>query len=119
MIAASEKDPIHPQATGGEGESKWPGQMADDVGNTYGPEPLATLTATSTELIISGTRGTFRVPRASVTGLCRGKMYPWFFSALRIKHTVASYPIDLQSKPEPGRWRDVLARLKVLGYPAD
>lgn len=117
MIAASKKGPTGTQATASDGEIKWHGHMADDVGSTYGPEPLATLTATANELVLSGTRGTFRMPRAAVARLCRGKMYPWFFSAMRIKHTVSGYPEDLQFKPQPGHWRDVLARLKSLGYP--
>lgn len=91
--------------------------MADDIASTYGPEPMASLTATAQELVLSGTRGTFRVPRSAVTRLGRGKMYPWFFAALRIHHSVAGYPDALQFKPQPGHWRDVLARLKSLGYP--
>jgi hypothetical protein len=118
MIAASEKGPLHRQDSTDDAEIRWPGQMADDVGNTYGPEPMATLTANANELVLSGSRGTFRLPRASVAALGRGKMYPWFFSALRIRHTIAGYPSDLQFRPQPGHWRDVLARLKSLGYPA-
>lgn len=91
--------------------------MADDVASTYGPEPLASLTATAHELVLSGTRGTFRVPRSAVTRLGRGNFYPWFFSALRIHHSVPGYPENLQFKPQPGHWRDVVARLKSLGYP--
>jgi hypothetical protein len=45
-------------------------------------------------------------------------MFPRVFSALRIQHSVAGYPDALQFKPQPGHWRDVLARLKTLGYPA-
>jgi len=43
--------------------------MADDVSNTYGPDPLAALSATADLLVLSGTRGTFRVPRSAVTKL--------------------------------------------------
>lgn len=117
MIAASHKTLVPPGTNSSDDEIKWPGQMADDVASTYGPEPLATLTATSSELVLSGTRGTFRIPRSAVTRLGRGGMYPWFFSALRIHHSVAGLPANLQFKPQPGRWRDVLARLKALGYP--
>ena len=91
--------------------------MADDIGNTYGPDPLATLTATPDELLLSGTRGTYRVARSAVTRLGRGGMYPWFFSALRIHHTAPGLPRVLQFKPLPGHWREVLAGLRSLGYP--
>ena len=114
-VSASHSDPS--AAGWDKGEIKWPGHMADDVASTYGPEPLAMLTATPNELVLHGTRGTFRVPRSAVTRLGRGKMYPWFFSALRIHHSVTGYPDALQFKPQPGHWRDVLTRLKTLGYP--
>jgi hypothetical protein len=117
MTAVSIQRPDSSPVISNDGENKWPGHMADDIANTYGPEPLATLTATADELVLSGSRGTFRVPRSAVTRLGRGKMYPWFFSALRIHHSVAGYPDALQFKPQPGHWRDVLAWLKALGFP--
>jgi hypothetical protein len=76
------------------------------------------LTATTHELVLSGTRGTFRVPRSAVTRLGRGNFYPWLFSAMRIHHSVAGLPKSLQFKPQPGHWREVLARLQALGYPS-
>ena len=91
--------------------------MADDVASTYGPEPMATLVATATELLLSGTRGTFRLPRAAVSRLSRGKLYPWFFSAVRIHHTLTGLPRDLQFKPINDKPRDVLDTLRALGYP--
>jgi hypothetical protein len=98
-------------------ETRWLGHMADDIASTYGPEPLAFLMASPDALVLSGTRGTFRLPRAAVTKLGRGKMYPWFFSALRIHHAVSSYPSALQFKPLGAHWREVQAKLKSLGYP--
>lgn len=98
-------------------ELKWHGHMADDVGATYGPEPMASLAATADALVLSGTRGTFHIPRAAVTKLGRGKMYPWLFSAVRIRHTVAGFPAGLQFKPLGVRPRDLLAQLRQLGYP--
>ena len=117
MHGVSEKQSGPPSADGHDGETTWPGHMADDVGSTYGPEPTATLTATADLLILSGTRGTFRLPRAAVTRLGRGKMYPWFFSALHIRHSVAGYPVNLQFKPLNSRWSDLRDRLETLGYP--
>jgi len=99
------------------GELRWPGHMADDIAATYGPEPLASLTATADVLILNSTRGTYRVPRASVTTLRRGKMYPWFFKGLRIQHRVAGFPTVLQFLPLIGHWKEVQAQLKALGYP--
>ncbi len=46
--------------------------MSDGVGATYGPKPLAFLSANSDELLLSGNRGTFRLPRASFLKLGRG-----------------------------------------------
>jgi hypothetical protein len=92
--------------------------MADDVGGTYGPEPLAFLSATSEELVLAGTRGNFRVPRTSITKIGRGKMYPWFFSGVRIHHTVGTLPRDLQFKPLGEHWRQVMQALRELGYPS-
>lgn len=100
-----------------DGETKWLGHMADDVGATYGPEPMATLSATPERLVLSGTRGTFRIPRNAVKKLSRAKMYPWVFSGLRIQHQVPGYPADLQFKPLGCHWREVQAALKTLGYP--
>jgi hypothetical protein len=91
--------------------------MADDVGSTYGPEPLASLRATPAALVLSGTLGAFQLPRSAITKLGRGNFYPWFFSALRIHHRVAGYPVALQFKPLGTHWRVVQAQLKSLGYP--
>jgi len=99
------------------GELKWPGHMADDVGATYGHEALAALTATADQLVLSGTRGHYRIPRSAVTKVGRASMYPWFFSGLRIHHGSASLPRELQFKPQPGNWREIAAQLKTLGYP--
>jgi hypothetical protein len=99
------------------GELRWPGHMADDVGNTYGPEPMASLTATADLLVLHGTRGTFRLPKAAVVKLGRGKMYPWMFKGLRIHHRIHGISADLQFQPLDGNWREVQARLKDLGYP--
>lgn len=93
--------------------------MADDVAATYGPEPLASLTATADELVLTGPRGTFRVSRPAVRKLGRGKMYPWFFAAVRIHHDAPNLPRDLQFKPLGLAPRDVLAQLRALGYPVD
>lgn len=92
--------------------------MADDVAGTYGPEPMAFLSATTEELILAGTRGTFRIPRPEIIKLGRGKMYPWFFSALRIHHRVEGFPRDLQFKPLDAHWREVAEALRELGYPS-
>ena len=95
----------------------WPGHMADDIAATYGPEPLANLTATADFLSLTSTRGNFRVPRAAVTTLGRGNLYPWLFSAMRIHHTVANYPRSLQFKPLGLKPRELMAKLRELGYP--
>ena len=108
---------LEPLPTLSANETRWLGHMADDVGSTYGPEPLAFLTASTDAIVLSGTRGTFRVPRAAVTKLGRGKMYPWFFSGLRIHHRVPGCPSDLQFKPLFAHWREVQVKLKSLGYP--
>ena len=91
--------------------------MCDGEGATYGPTPLAFLSATPDELLLCGNRGSFRLSRNAVRKLGRGGLYPWFFSALRIHHTVPNYPRELQFKPMEARPRDVLERLKQMGYP--
>lgn len=95
----------------------WPGHMADDVAATYGTDPLANLTAIPEFLSLTSARGDFRVPRAAVTKLGRGNFYPWFFSAVRIHHTVVGLPHSLQFKPLGLKPRDVMAKLRELGYP--
>lgn len=96
----------------------WPGHMADDVGATYGQEPMAFLNASPTELLLSGNRGTFRLPRTAVVKIRRGGMYPWFFGSVRLHHSVPGFPVDLQFKPLGTTPRAVLDALKRLGYPA-
>ncbi len=91
--------------------------MADDVAATDGPKPLAMLTATPQELVLTGTRGTYRFPRAEVQGIGRGGFYPWFFGAIRVRHRVAKFPRSLQFKPMEGGWRAVRDRLREMGYP--
>ncbi|MBL9188695.1 MAG: hypothetical protein JNK23_14530 [Opitutaceae bacterium] len=97
---------------------QWSGHAADDVASTYGPEPLATLTATPDELILTSTRGNFRLPRTAVTRIGRGNLYPWLFSAVRIHHSISGYPRALQFKPLGAKTSDVRLQLQALGYPS-
>ena len=96
---------------------RWEGHMTDGIGATYGPEPMAVLSATSTELVLSGTRGVFHLARATVMKLGRGRMYPWFFAGIRIHHTAPKCPEELQFKPMGTQTRDIFAQLRSLGYP--
>lgn len=91
--------------------------MAEDSGSTFGPIPCATLTATETEICLRGTRGEFRLPRAVVTKIGRGKLYPWFFAAIQFHHQRPKISRELQFKPMNCSRREVLARLAGLGYP--
>ena len=90
--------------------------MSDGVAATYGPSPLAFLSARSDELLLCGNRGSFRLPRPAVRKLGRGGFYPWFFSSLRIHHTLSSYPAELQFKPMQASVREILQQLHALGY---
>lgn len=96
---------------------RWEGHMSDGIGATYGPEPMAFLSATATELVLSGPRGTFHLARAHVVKLGRGRMYPWFFAGIRIHHKAPKYPDELQFKPLGALTRDIFAQLRSLGYP--
>lgn len=91
--------------------------MADDVAATDGPKPLAMLIAAPQELVLSGTRGTYRFARGDVLAVGRGSFYPWFFEAIRLRHGVAKFPRTLQFKPMDGKWRAVRDRLQEMGYP--
>lgn len=95
----------------------WQGHMADDVAATDGPKPMAMLIATPEELVLSGTRGTYRLRRSEVSGIGRGGFYPWFFGSIRLRHEIAKFPRALQFKPMEGGWRAVRDRLRELGYP--
>lgn len=95
----------------------WPGHMADDVGATYGPIPLATLTATATGLHLTGNLGDFRIPLPLVRKVGRARMYPWFFSGIRIQHACPGMPVSLQFKPMDARASDLLQELRTLGFP--
>jgi len=95
----------------------WSGHMADDVASTYGPDPMATLTATAEALSLTSPRGNFHLPRTAVTKLGRGTFYPWFFSAVRLHHAIRGYPDNLQFKPLGARPAEVREALRGLGYP--
>jgi hypothetical protein len=100
-------------------EFKWPGHMATDIAATFGPDPFATLTATSEALVVSGTLGTFRVPRSAVKRIGRGTLYPWFFGAVRIHHNIPGFPDALQFKPIELKPREIIEQVAGLGYPRD
>jgi len=99
------------------GLQRWEGHMSDDVGATFGIEPMAYLSANRDEIVISGTRGTHRLPRAAITKIGRGKLYPWFFVGIRIRHTLTTVPSELQFKPMGVERVEVLRALRELGYP--
>lgn len=92
--------------------------MANVVGNTVGHEPCAVLSANADEIWLKGTLGDFHIPRSAVTKIGRGGMYPWLFMCVRIHHNIPNLPWLLQFKPMKGaKTRDIVARLKLLGYP--
>jgi hypothetical protein len=95
----------------------WTGHMTNGLGTSYGPEPKAFLTATSEEILLSGTVGTFRIPRVAVTKVGRGNLYPWFFGGVRIHHVMPGLPEELQFNALGTRRRELLKRLAELGYP--
>lgn len=92
--------------------------MANDVGNTVGPEPAAVLSANADELWLKGTLGDFHIPRNAVTKIRRGGMYPWVFMCVWIRHAIPNYPSHLQFKALGVRSSDIIAQIKALGYPA-
>jgi hypothetical protein len=96
---------------------RWEGHMCDGVGVTQGPTPLAFLSATPDELLLCGNRGSFRFARPAVRKIGRSGFYPWFFGAIRIQHDVRNFPAQLEFLPRGTSLREVLARLKSLGYP--
>lgn len=91
--------------------------MSDGVGTTYGGEPLAILEAGAKELLLSGTRGTFRIPRTAIQIIVRGSFYPWFFGGIRIRHNIPGLPEYLLFKSMTASSREILGKLQGLGYP--
>lgn len=106
------ESPAKPDAPG----FRWEGQISNGLGTTTG-NPLATLDADSTELVLAGTIGTFRLARTSVQKIGRGKMYPWIFGGMRFHHNQPGCPDELQFNPVGASSRDVISRLQALGYP--
>lgn len=95
---------------------RWEGHLSNGVGSTTGTD-LACLSAEANALVLSGTIGAYTLPRASVVKLGRGKMYPWFFAGISFQHKNPQCPEELQFKPVGVSSREVLARLRALGYP--
>lgn len=122
VTAHSMKDPQSNAAPSPEIQAdavcRWDGHMSDGIGHTYGLTPMASLSANADELLLSGSRGTFRISRSLVTKLGRGKFYPWFFGAVRIHHDIPGYPDELQFKPTGASLSEVRSRLQALGYPS-
>ncbi len=99
------------------GSIQWRGQMSNDVGTTAGAKAYAILTASPEALELTGTLGTYRVPRSAVVRFYRGQLYPWFFRGFRIDHRAPDLPKNLQFCPTEARTRELLSKLKALGYP--
>jgi hypothetical protein len=98
-------------------DDRWEGHMCDGVGSTYGPKPTAFLYANSDEILLTGSRGAFRLLRSSISKIGRGKLYPWMFGGITIRHNVASFPKELQFQAMGVRSREILNRLRELGFP--
>lgn len=91
--------------------------MSNGIGATYGITPMASLSASASELVLSGSLGTCLLPRASIIKVGRGKLYPWFFAGIRIHHRESMIPDELQFKPLGVPRREILDQLRVLGFP--
>lgn len=91
--------------------------MCDGVGTTAGSDPGAVLCANADEIWLKGRRGDFHLPKEAVVRIGRGRMYPWFFRGIRIRHNVAGFPTELQFGPFVGSTRDILTQLQSLGFP--
>lgn len=96
--------------------SRWEGHISNGVGSTTGTD-LAFLSADANELVLSGTIGTYTLPRASVIKIGRGRMYPWLFAGISFRHQDPKCPEELQFKPVGLPAREIIARLRTLGYP--
>ena len=119
MIASPNPTPNNASTSPTTAALRLEGHMSNGVGATYGAEPCAVLTATADELWLKGNLGDFHIPRSAVVKLGRGLLYPWFFRGVRIRHSIAAFPPDLQFKPMVGRSREILAQLAALGFPAN
>jgi hypothetical protein len=95
---------------------RWEGHTSDGIGAMFGATPMAFLSAEADELVLAGTRGTFRLPRGAVVKVGRGGFYPWCFGGIRIRHTIARYPDELDFKPLGAKESAVLRRLRELGF---
>jgi hypothetical protein len=96
--------------------ASWRGHMADQVGATFGPDAVAQLSASSDELQLTGALGSFTLPKSTVKRISGGRMYPWFFRAVRIRATWKGTELDIQFKPMDASHRAVIQRLHQLGY---
>lgn len=95
---------------------RWEGSLSNGIGATTGL-PQAFLSADPNELVLSGTLGTYHLPRASVVKVGRGMMYPWFFAGIRFHHSILKFPNELQFKSSEVSSREILNRLRSMGYP--
>lgn len=118
MIASENSNPAHSADAPNVFPLRWEGHMANDVGNTVGPEPAAILSVNAGEIWLKGTLGDFRIPRDAVIKIRRGGMYPWMFMCVWIRHRVPHYPVHLQFKPLHAKSGDIIAQIRALGYPA-
>lgn len=73
---------------------------------------------TADEILLCGNLGSFRLPRAALRSVGRGGCYPWLFRGVRLHHTVAGYPAELQFELLGAAPHEVLERHRALGYPA-
>ena len=113
---SSPNNPVSPSTDLAAAHCRWEGSLSNGIGTTSGP-PLAVLSADANGLVLSGTLGTFHLARASVVKLGRGMMYPWLFAGIRIQHNAPNSPQILQFKPQGVSSREILTRLRALGYP--
>ncbi len=94
----------------------WHGHMADQVGATFGPDAVAQLTASPEDVQVTGALGSFTLEKSAIKSISGGRMYPWFFRAVRIRATWKGADLDIQFKPLDASHRSVIQRLHQLGY---
>ena len=97
-------------------QTTWKGAALAGGVTTHGVGSAGTLTANQHRLSIESKVGSFSFSPKDIVRIERSGFLPWFWSGIRLRHSVTGYPEEIGFCPRGASSRKVMKILQSYGY---